>query len=147
MSGAARETDLSDIDLETIINMLDTALTSRDERVVNALRSLLMITTLTQVHGPGKLDNNDGPLRRLRQDMRDLLNRLSRLEETMRNQQNNLHGTTTTTTTVPYTTTLGYTYPGYAGLAQPITTPSTVAPSTVAPSTTASATGIKLKGV
>ena len=45
---AAREKDQADFDLERFIDMFDEAVNSRDPRVVNALRSLMMIVTLTR---------------------------------------------------------------------------------------------------
>ena len=38
---------MGEIDLEQLFEMIDTALTSKDERVQNALRSLFMIVALT----------------------------------------------------------------------------------------------------
>ena len=77
----SREKDQADFDLERFIDMFDEALTSKDPRVVETLRSLLMIVTLTRPDaGPGH-DRNAGPLRRLFQDMHDLNRSLSRLQE------------------------------------------------------------------
>lgn len=83
MSGAAREKDQADFDLERFIEMFDEALTSRDPRVIDALRGLMMIVTLTRPESrdSGLHDRNPGPLRRLYDDMNHLNRRLSRLED------------------------------------------------------------------
>ena len=79
---AAREADQSDFDLERFINMFDEALTSRDPRVVDALRGLMMTVTLTRSETRGVMeDRRGGPLRRLMQDVNDLHRRIVRLEE------------------------------------------------------------------
>jgi len=76
-----REKDQADFDLERFIDMFDEAMTSKDPRVIETLRSLLMIVTLTRPDaGPGH-DRNAGPLRRLFQDMHDLNRSVSRLQE------------------------------------------------------------------
>lgn len=75
---------MDEIDLEKLFELFDRALTSRDERVVNALRSLLMIAELTNMGDP--LDENatqrplpvDGPLKKM-------LRRIEQLEHTVRN--------------------------------------------------------------
>ena len=46
--GAARDPDQADFDLERFINMFDEAMTSKDPRVMETLRSLMMIVTLTR---------------------------------------------------------------------------------------------------
>ena len=73
-----------DFDLETLFNLVDEALTSRDERVINALRSLLMIVTLTRVREDDMMAVNDrvrGPLRQIKEDMNDLTRRFYQLQE------------------------------------------------------------------
>jgi hypothetical protein len=86
--GAAREKGPADFDLERFIDMFDEALTSNDERVVNALRSLMMIVVLTkpEVNGrPGAEDRNVGPLRQMFDDQRQILRRLENVEQEIRN--------------------------------------------------------------
>jgi hypothetical protein len=79
---AARDPDQSDFDLERFINMFDEALTSRDPRVIDALRGLMMMVTLTRSETRDVMgDRRGGPLRRLMQDMNDLHRRVIRLEE------------------------------------------------------------------
>ena len=80
---AAREKDQADFDLERFVDMFDEALTSQDPRVINALRSLMMMVTLTRPESQdsGLHDRNHGPLRRLFEDMNHLNRRLHDMEE------------------------------------------------------------------
>lgn len=80
--GAARMMDQSDFDLERFIGMFDEALTSKDPRVIDALRSLMMMVILTkpETNGPA-VDRQQGPLRRLYTDVNNLARRLNSLEE------------------------------------------------------------------
>jgi len=79
---AARDPDQSDFDLERFINMFDEALTSRDPRVIDALRGLMMMVTLTCSETRDVMeDRRTGPLRRLVEDVNDLHRRIVRLEE------------------------------------------------------------------
>ena len=86
--GAAREPGQADFDLERFIDMFDEALTSNDERVVNALRSLMMMVILTksEVRNEGH-DRNHGPLRQLFNDMHTLNRRMRDMEDAMRQSQ------------------------------------------------------------
>lgn len=80
--GAAREKDQADFDLERFIDMFDDALRSQDPRVVDALRSLMMMVILTKPEARDPMaDRNHGPLRRLYDDMNHVSRRLARLEE------------------------------------------------------------------
>lgn len=80
---AAREKDQADFDLERFVDMFDEAMTSRDPRVMDALRGLMMIVTLTRPESrdSGLQDRNAGPLRRLYEDMNHLHRRVERMEE------------------------------------------------------------------
>jgi hypothetical protein len=79
---AARDPDQSDFDFERFINMFDEALTSRDPRVIDALRGLMMMVTLTRSETSDVMeDRRTGPLRRLLEDVNDLHRRIVRLEE------------------------------------------------------------------
>ena len=86
MTGTAREKDQADFDLERFIEMFDEALTSRDQRVMDALRGLMMITALTrpESRNSGLHDRNAGPLRRLYEDMHHLNRRLATVEDELR---------------------------------------------------------------
>lgn len=68
---------MEDIELERLFELFDRALTSKDERVVNALRSLLMIAALTDTH---ESDPVQGPLTQLLKQLKLMENRLSSLE-------------------------------------------------------------------
>jgi hypothetical protein len=83
---AAREKDQADFDLERFVDMFDEAMTSRDPRVIDALRGLMMIVTLTRPESrdSGLHDRNAGPLRRLHEDMNHLHRRVERMEEQLR---------------------------------------------------------------
>jgi hypothetical protein len=61
--------------------MFDEALTSKDPRVVNALRSLMMMVTLTRPETKTEHSSRYGPLRRLFEDMNHLNRRLHDMEE------------------------------------------------------------------
>ena len=80
--GAAREKDQADFDLERFIDMFDEALTSNDERVINALRSLMMMVILTKPEG--RKGATIGPLRRVFDDQNNIIRRLERMESEMR---------------------------------------------------------------
>lgn len=67
----------SQTDVEQLIDIIDRALTSKDERVINALRSLMMITLLTDTNDEESGKREIGPLR----ELLDGVNRLSRRME------------------------------------------------------------------
>lgn len=75
---AMREKDEADFDLERFINMFDTALTSDDERVKNALRQLMMMVVLTDDHKT--INRPNGPLRRIISDVDNINRRLLQIE-------------------------------------------------------------------
>jgi hypothetical protein len=78
---ASREKDQADFDLERFVDMFDEALTSQDPRVMDALRSLMMMVTLTRPETKTEHSRNHGPLRRLFEDMNHLNSRLHRMED------------------------------------------------------------------
>ena len=88
MTGAAREPDQADFDLERFINLFDEAMTSKDPRVVETLRNLLMIVTLTRPETHNEQSRRSGPLRRLFEDMNDLNRAVSRMQEELRSVSN-----------------------------------------------------------
>jgi hypothetical protein len=76
---SSREKDSSDFDLETFVDLFDTALTSNNPTVQKAFKNLLMVTAI--VHAKQEsIDNSQGPLRRLVDDIKNLNRRLSHLE-------------------------------------------------------------------
>ena len=78
---ASREKDQADFDLERFVDMFDEALTSQDPRVMDSLRSLMMIVTLTRPESKTEHSRRDGPLRRLFEDMNHLNRRMYDMEE------------------------------------------------------------------
>ncbi len=68
----------SQASVEQLIEIFDKALTSDDERVVNALRSLMMITLLTD---PDKEKRKIGPLQEVLDDVSRIHQRMRGLEE------------------------------------------------------------------
>lgn len=86
MSGAGREATQADFDLERFIKLMDQAMTSKDPRVKDALRSLLMIVALTDPE-PEVSDRDVGPLRQLANDLWDLNRRIGRVEEEIRQEK------------------------------------------------------------
>jgi hypothetical protein len=86
-----REKDQADFDLERFIDMFDTAMTSNDPRVIETLRKLMMIVALTAPESSGRHDRNHGPLRRMFEDMHHLNQRMSRMDEELRNVTNKLY--------------------------------------------------------
>ena len=80
---AMREKDQGDFDLDRFVDMMDEALTSRDPRVVQTLRDLMMIVALTRPEAskPVIEDRERGPLRRLKDDVDNLNRRLWAMEE------------------------------------------------------------------
>lgn len=73
--------DLNEIiDLEKLIELFDTALTSDNPSVKNALQSLLTITVLSTVKDPDAVVRT-GPLREMYKSIIDINKRLRKLEE------------------------------------------------------------------
>lgn len=87
--GTSREKLPADFDLERFIDMFDEALTSNDERVINALRSLMMMVVLTKPEG--RKNVSIGPLRQLIDDMHNLSRRMSRMEDEFRRVDDAIH--------------------------------------------------------
>ena len=84
MSGALREKDTEDYDLERFVEMFDTAMMSRDPRVKNALRQLMMMVILTDSGDhESEIRKNPGPLQQLFDDMRDIRKRVHEIERRM----------------------------------------------------------------
>ena len=80
----------ADFDLEKMFEMIDEALTSKDERVQNALRGLLTIIALTRPQADGSMavDRAYGPLRSIQEDLKNLTRRLNNLEGIVRQNSN-----------------------------------------------------------
>lgn len=97
MSGAMREKDDADYDLERFIEMFDEALMSDDPRVKNALRQLMMMVILTDVsdHEANTRSRRGGPLRRLFEDVREISSKLYKLDEELRELRQRTNGLVT----------------------------------------------------
>jgi hypothetical protein len=89
MSGASRVPTQADFDLDRFIKLMDQALTSKDPRVKDALRSLLMIVALTdpEPESDQAMQPRTGPLRQLVEDMWNINRRLNTVEEELRQQR------------------------------------------------------------
>jgi hypothetical protein len=83
---SSREETQADFDLEKLFELMDEALTSRDERVQSALRGLLTIIELTRTQDDGRMavETRLGPLRRMQEDLENITRRLTNLEGQMR---------------------------------------------------------------
>ena len=80
-----RETNQADWDLERCFEMFDEALISKDERVVNALRNLLMIVTLTAPETElSGIESRKGPLRRIMDDINSLTRHINNMDDELR---------------------------------------------------------------
>ena len=116
---AMREKDQADWDLERCFEMFDAALISRDERVVNALRNLLMVVTLTAPETElSGIDSRKGPLRRMIEDQKDLIHRLMDVEDDLRQLRSTvmaIHAVKTPEPNWPYLGGSGTNGGGYGG--------------------------------
>jgi hypothetical protein len=83
---SSSEKTQADFDLERFIDMFDEALTSNDERVVNALRSLMMMVILTKSEERKNADI--GPLRQIFEDMHQLNRNFHDVSERLRRLEN-----------------------------------------------------------
>ncbi len=74
-----RQKDQADFDLETFVDLFDTALTSDNPTVRRAFKNLILVASIVQAE-----ENHDsianGPLRRLVEDIRSLNRRIGNLE-------------------------------------------------------------------
>jgi hypothetical protein len=76
---ASRQKDQADFDLETFVDLFDTAMSSDNPAVQRALKNLLLIAAMVNS------ENTDaglrqGPLRRVIEDQKNILRRLERVE-------------------------------------------------------------------
>jgi hypothetical protein len=120
---AFREKDQADFDLETFIDLFDTAMTSDNPAVQKALKNLILISALVNSKSDHSL--RQGPLRRLVEDVKHLNQRVSSLE--MEKQYKTTYAPPTTGTFPP-----GYSRPANPATPMwPQTSPNTVAPTAV----------------
>ena len=77
---SSREKTQADFDLETFLDLFDTAISSDNPAVQRALKNLLLISTMVQSETlPDQ--RIKGPLRQVIDDIRNLNRRLERLED------------------------------------------------------------------
>ena len=76
---AAREKDQADFDLETFVDLFDTAISSDNPAVQRALKNLLMIAAIVNSEDP-EAGMRQGPLKRVLEDQRNIIRRLDRIE-------------------------------------------------------------------
>ena len=76
---AAREKDQADFDLETFVDLFDTAISSDNPAVQRALKNLLMIAAIVNAEDP-EAGMCQGPLRRVIEDQKNINRRLDRVE-------------------------------------------------------------------
>lgn len=93
---SVRDKDSSDFDLETFVDLFDTAMTSDNPAVQKAFKNLLMVTAIVHAKQDG-LQSPQGPLRRLVDDIRNLNRRIGNLE----NQKIHPGGAGVTTVPMP----------------------------------------------
>jgi hypothetical protein len=74
-----REKDQADFDLETFVDLFDTALSSDNPAVQRALKNLLMIAAIVNAEDT-EAGMRQGPLRRVLADQKNILRRLSQIE-------------------------------------------------------------------
>jgi hypothetical protein len=84
---SSREKNQSDVDVETLIDIFDTALSSDNPAVKKALKNLMLVAALVDSELPSG-ERLRGPLRQAFEDMRDLTRRMDRLESQRTTWQN-----------------------------------------------------------
>lgn len=76
---ASREKDQADFDLETFVDLFDTAISSDNPAVQRALKNLLMIAAIVNAEDK-EAGMRKGPLRRVIDDQNNIIRRLERVE-------------------------------------------------------------------
>jgi hypothetical protein len=76
---AAREKDQADFDLETFVDLFDTAISSDNPAIQRALKNLLMIAAIVNAEDK-EAGMRQGPLKRVLEDQRNIIRRLDRIE-------------------------------------------------------------------
>ena len=82
----SRQKDDADFDLETFVDLFDTAMTSDNPAVRKAFKNLVMISAI--VNSDSSAGLRRGPLRRLLEDIQHLSRRISQLEHVRQNPAN-----------------------------------------------------------
>jgi hypothetical protein len=86
----SREKDQADFDLETFVDLFDTAISSDNPAVQRALKNLLMIAAIVNAED-AEAGMRQGPLKRVLEDQRNIIRRLERLE-TVNDRMNQFPG-------------------------------------------------------
>lgn len=107
---SSRDKTQDDIDLETLIDLFDTALTSNNPAMKKAIKNLLLVATLIDSELTPE-QRVRGPLRRALEDMRDLTRRMDRIESE-RSQKGLWQNPVTPIPGGPYTPSPTWTAPG-----------------------------------
>jgi uncharacterized protein (UPF0335 family) len=89
---SSREKTQSDIDLETLVDLFDTAMSSDNPAVKKAFKNLLLVSTIvnSELSSPNIIK---GPLRQLTDDFRNIVRRIETLESERYNNINNIKPT------------------------------------------------------
>ena len=74
-----RMKDQADFDLETFVDLFDTAISSDNPAVQRALKNLLMIAAIVNAED-AEAGMRQGPLKRVLEDQRNIIRRLDRIE-------------------------------------------------------------------
>lgn len=82
-----RQKDQADFDLETFVDLFDTAMTSDNPAVKKAFKNLLLISAIVNSEN-SQSGLRHGPLRRLVEDIQHLNRRIGTLENNHRNSPN-----------------------------------------------------------
>lgn len=80
---ASREKDQADFDLETFVDLFDTAMSSDNPAVKRALKNLLLISAMVNAEN-SKNYLQRGPLRRALDDINNIARRLERVENNVK---------------------------------------------------------------
>jgi hypothetical protein len=94
-----REKDQADFDLDTFVDLFDTAMSSDNPAVQRALKNLVLISAMVNAQNPESL--RKGPLRRVVEDIQILNKRLSNLESAGAYRSPYAPSTPTPGTTIP----------------------------------------------
>lgn len=117
-----REKDSSDFDLETFVDLFDTAMTSNNPAVRKAFKNLMMISAIVNSEHPAS-GLRTGPLRRVVDDIQNLNRRISQLETTSRQSPPNV-----TIPSGPYINTPWVVTSPNTGTPNPVVSPNTGTP-------------------
>lgn len=131
---ASRQKDEADFDLETFVDLFDTAMSSNNPTVQRALKNLILVSAIVNAQ-----ENTEGlrrgPLRRLVDDMNNITKRLNNLESAGAYRSTYAPTVTTPGTASPLPGQWNPNGPGYTNY--PSVHPGTLPPGTIISSTSA----------